>query len=270
MQKTLLITGATDGIGFETAKMLVSMNHNVLLHGRNRSKLENVVKVLSGLGGSGRLESYQADLSRMEDVEDLARAVAEQNEKLDILINNAGIFVAPERITNAGLDVRFAVNTIAPYLLTRKLLPLMNSSSRVINLSSAAQSSVDPEALIGNRMLTSDGAAYAQSKLGLTMWSRDLALSLGDDGPAIIAVNPKSMLGSKMVKHAYGVNGSDLRIGAEILCRAALSDEFTAASGKYFDNDIGMFTRPHPDAIDPRKCNTIVELIEVVLAKARQ
>ena len=125
MQKTILITGATDGIGFETAKMLVSMGHNVLLHGRNRAKLEKVAKELSGLAGVGRIESYMADLSNMADVVDLAKGVVENNEKLDVLINNAGVFVTSERIADNGLDVRFVVNTIAPYLLTRKLLPLM-------------------------------------------------------------------------------------------------------------------------------------------------
>jgi NAD(P)-dependent dehydrogenase (short-subunit alcohol dehydrogenase family) len=270
MQKTILITGATDGIGLETAKMLVSMGHNVLLHGRNRAKLENVVKELSSLAGGGRLESYVADLSRMAEVEELARAVADKNEKLDVLINNAGVFVVSESVTDEGLDVRFAVNTIAPYLLTRRLLPLMDPFGRVINLSSAAQAPVDPEALIGKHKLASAGTAYAQSKLALTMWSRDMGLSLGNSGPAIIAVNPKSLLGSKMVKQAYGTNGSDLRIGAEILCRAALSDEFATASGHYFDNDIGQFANPHPDARNPQKCKEIVGVIEAVLAKAIQ
>jgi hypothetical protein len=94
-----------------------------------------------------------------------------------------------------------------------------------------------------------------------------MALSLKDDGPAIIAVNPRSMLGSKMVKEAYGVSGGDLRIGAEILSRAALSDEFATASGKYFDNDVGQFASPHPDALDPQKTGEIVRVIEAVLAK---
>ena len=237
MQKTILVTGATDGIGLETARMLVSLGHHVLLHGRNPAKLEKVERTLSALPDGGRVESYVADLSRMADVEALAKAVAEKHAKLDVLINNAGVYSAPDPITQDGLDVRFAVNTIAPYLLTQRLLPLLGASGRVINLSSAAQSPVDPEALAG-RVRLSDGAAYAQSKLALTMWSRSMALSLKDDGPAIIAVNPGSMLGSKMVKQAYGVAGGDLRIGAEILCRAALSDEFAAASGQYFDNDI--------------------------------
>ena len=165
-----------------------------------------------------------------------------------------------------GLDVRFAVNTIAPYLLMQRLLPLLGASGRVINLSSAAQSPVNPEALAGRAKL-SDGAAYAQSKLALTMWSRSLALSLEDDGPAVIAVNPGSMLGSKMVKEAFGVTGGDIRIGAEILTRAALEDEFAAASGRYFDNDSGRFASPHSDALDPRKSEEFVRVIAAILAE---
>ena len=97
--------------------------------------------------------------------------------------------------------------------------------------------------------------------------ARDMAMALGESGPAIIAVNPRSMLGSKMVKEAYGVAGGDLRIGADILCRAALSDEFAAASGQYFDNDIGKFASPHPDALNPQKCEAIVRVIEGILAE---
>ena len=88
MQKTILVTGSTDGIGFETARMLVSRGQHVLLHGRNQSKLEGAEKTLSALPGGGRAESYVADLSRMADVEALAKAVAEKHAKLDVLINN--------------------------------------------------------------------------------------------------------------------------------------------------------------------------------------
>jgi len=262
----MLVTGSTDGIGLKTARMLVSLGHKVLLHGRNPEKLEIVERTLSALPGGGRFESYVSDLSRLADVEALAKAVAEKHAKLDVLINNAGVYSATELITQDGLDVRFAVNTIAPYLLTQRLLPLLGASGRVINLSSAAQSSVDPKALVGGGRL-SDSAAYAQSKLALTMWSHGMALSFKDDGPVIISVNPGSLLGSKMVKQAIGVAGGDLRIGAEILCRAALSDEFATASGRYFDNDIGQFTSPHPDALNLQKCGQIVRVIETVLSE---
>ena len=269
MRRTILITGSTDGIGLETARMLVSLGHNILLHGRNSAKVEKVEEALSALPDGGNVESYVADLSLMAEVEALAGAVAEKHTKLDVLINNAGVYNAPDPVTQDGLDVRFAVNTIAPSLLTQRLLPLLGSSGRVVNLSSAAQSSVDPKALAGELGL-SDGAAYAQSKLALTMWSRSLALSLADHGPSIIAVNPGSLLGTKMVREAFGVTGGDLHIGADILRRAALADEFAAASGQYFDNDSGRFASPHPDALDPRKSQEIVRAIEMVLAESTQ
>lgn len=265
MQKTILITGSTDGIGLETAKMLVSEGHCVLLHGRNPSKLEKVESTLSA--NSGRVESYVADLSRMTNVEALANAVAQKHSKLDILINNAGVYNAQNPVTPDGLDIRFAVNTIAPYLLTQQLLPLFEPSGRVVNLSSAAQSPVNLNALVGQVSL-SDGEAYAQSKLALTIWSRSLALSIKDNGPSIIAVNPGSLLGSKMVKQAFGIAGSDIRVGAAILCRAVLSNEFSAVSGQYFDNDKGQFSSPHPDVLNLQKAEELVNTIETVLKKA--
>ena len=268
MRKTILVTGSTDGIGLATATKLVSLSHHVLLHGRNPSKLEDVEKTLSVLRGGGRVESYVADLSRITDVEALAKAVAEKHSKLDVLINNAGIFKTPDPITQDGLDVRFAVNALAPYLLTRRLLQLLGSSGRVVNLSSAAQAPVDLEALAG-RIELIDMDAYAQSKLAITAWSRIMAQAL-PEGPAIVAVNPGSMLGSKMVKDGFGVAGGDIRIGADILVRAALADEFADVSGQYFDNDIGQFALPHPDALDPRKSEEIVRVIERVLAAVTQ
>lgn len=264
MQKTILITGSTDGIGLETAKMLASQGHNVLLHGRNPEKLKGVEKTVSRLSKGGRVESYVADLSRMTDVEALAKAVAEKHNKLDVLINNAGILKTPDTFTQDGLDVRFAVNTIAPYLLTQKLMPLLGPSARVVNLSSAAQAPVNIEALKGHVKLA-DIDAYSQSKLAITMWSRTMAMSLKDKGPVVIAVNPGSLLASKMVKEGFGVAGKDIGIGVDILIRAALSDEFATASGQYFDNDSGQFAPPDADGLDTQKSTEVVEAIETVL-----
>ena len=269
MKKTIIITGATDGIGLETSKALVGLGHKLLLHGRNPAKLEAVSEDFSSLSAGADTEYYVADLSDMAEVKALANAVAEKHEAVDVLINNAGVFRTPEPVLENGLDVRFVVNTIAPYLLTQRLLPMLGTSGRVVNLSSAAQSSVDLDALAGKRRL-GEMPAYSQSKLALTMWSFELAQKLNKKGPAIIAVNPGSMLGSKMVKEAFGVVGGDLRIGAEILCRAALSDEFAAASGQYFDNDSGQFTSPHPDALNTQNCEAIVRVIEAVLAEIIQ
>ena len=232
MSKTILITGSTDGIGLATA---------------------------------GRVETYIADLSRWDEVAAMATAVASAHDKLDVLINNAGVFRTPNPITPEGLDVRFAVNAIAPYLLTQRLLPMLGIAGRVINLSSAAQSPVNLDALAG-RARINDMNAYSQSKLALTTWSRQLARTLSGKGPIIVAVNPGSLLGSKMVKEGFGVDGADINIGADILVHAALSDDFSQASGKYFDNDTDEFAAPHPDVLDPDKAAALMLEIEAQLA----
>lgn len=266
MLKTILVTGATDGIGLETARRLISLGHKVLLHGRNPDKLKAVEKELLATGTGDRVETYVADLSRLTEVESLASAVAENHTQLDVLINNAGVFSTGAPMTADGLDIRFVVNTIAPYLLTQKLLPLFDPSGRIVNVSSAAQAPVSIETLAGKTTL-SDQAAYAQSKLAITMWSRSMALSLGRNGPAIIAVNPGSLLGSKMVKDAYGMDGGDLGIGADILVRATVADEFATASGLYFDNDSHRFADPHRDALEPQKCKEVVNTIEELISR---
>lgn len=270
MQKTILITGSTDGIGLETAKTLLSKGHQVLVHGRSPTKLEKAKKILSSLADETRVQSYLADLSCMTDVAALANAIKEKHDKLDVLINNAGVYKTHEPNISEGLDVRFAVNTIAPILLTQKLLPLLGSDARVINLSSAAQAPVQLEALAGKVKLFNDLNAYAQSKLALTMWSHTMALSLKENAPVFIAVNPGSLLATKLVKEGFGIDGKDIHIGSDILTRLALEDEYASSSGQYFDNDLGQFCAPHPDTLDPEKCEQILQVIETVLDDMKQ
>lgn len=264
MKKTILLTGATDGIGFETAKMLFAAGHKVLLHGRNPQKLEKVKADLASILADGTIESYVADLSVMSDVLALAKEIKSNHSNIDVLLNNAGVYTSSQAKTSEGLEIRFAVNTLAPYLLTKELLPVFNVESRIVNVSSAAQSPVVLDAFSGDVFL-SDGAAYAQSKLALIMWTNHMALT--SNGPVFVSLNPKSLLGSKMVRDAYGIAGGDLRIGADILCRAALSDEFENANGKYFDNDTGRFASPYPDALNARLNRELVEEMEAVIKR---
>ncbi len=264
MKKVVLITGSTDGIGLETAKAMVACGHHVIVHGRNPSKVEDVKNTLDTIA-AGNAETIVADFSSFDAIFNMIGELAERFGKLDVLINNAGIYSTSQTKTQEGLDIRFMVNTIAPYLLTKELLPLFDKTGRIVNLSSAAQSSVDLLALQGNKTL-GDGEAYAQSKLALTMWSRDLGLKLKDSGPMMVAVNPKSLLGSKMVRDAYGIAGGDIRLGADILMRAALSEEFAQAHGAYFDNDIETFAAPHQDALDAAKASEVIGVIENIVA----
>ncbi|GGE85622.1 SDR family NAD(P)-dependent oxidoreductase [Pseudoalteromonas gelatinilytica] len=266
MSKTILLTGATDGIGFETAKKLAALGHTVLLHGRSESKLQHAKEVIEASFSGANIDTFLADLSQISQVLELAEKVKEKYTQLDVLINNAGVYKAPNNLNENGFDVRFLVNTIAPYVLTNALLEVMNEHSRVVNLSSAAQASVALAAIKGQQVL-SDSAAYAQSKLALTMWSFELAKQWGTHAPSLIAVNPASFLGSKMVKEAYGSEGKDLNIGADILLKAALDDQFAGVTGRYFDNDIGAFANPHPDALNSEKNAALINTMNDVLSR---
>ncbi len=265
MSKTILITGSTDGIGLEAAKKLAEQGHRVLLHGRNPEKLRKVVDELSSIG---EIESYIADLTDMDAVRSLAKQVSDKHETLDVLMNNAGILKSPNSNTKYGIDIRFVVNSFAPYLLTELLLPLLKKADkgRVINLSSAAQAPVNPHDMQGKGGDLSTMAAYSQSKLALTMWSFHLAESLGGDGPAVIALNPGSLIDTKMVQEGFGHAAKDITVGTDILVRAALSDEFARGNGKYFDNDSNQFADPHPDCLDPAKRTATVQLMESIVA----
>ncbi|MFK8078702.1 MAG: SDR family NAD(P)-dependent oxidoreductase [Granulosicoccus sp.] len=260
MSKTILITGSTDGIGLLTAQTLASSGHRVLLHGRNQEKLKKAAKDIGGT-----VETYVADLSRMPDVHAFATAVRQQHEQLDAVINNAGVLKISQTQTPEGFDVRFMVNTFAPYVLTRALLPIIPTEGRIVNLSSAAQAPVDMDALHGRKQL-SDMDAYSQSKLAITIWSRELAKELSD-GPVVVAVNPGSLLASKMVKEGFGVEGKDLQIGADILCEAAVGESFSNASGQYYDNDGGAFSSPHAAALDVNHSNEVMLGIEAVMTQ---
>ncbi|MEM7618328.1 MAG: SDR family NAD(P)-dependent oxidoreductase [Pseudomonadota bacterium] len=261
MSKTILITGATDGIGLETARNLVAQGYYVLLHGRSADKLQ---KVETELSATGNVETYLADLSDLAAVKSLAQEIKEKHSSLDVLINNAGVLKSPNTVTVDGLDIRFAVNTVAPYLLTQELLPVLGPDSRVINLSSAAQGSVDLDALRGKRTGLDDMDAYAQSKLAITMWSIQMAEEVKDNGPVVIPVNPGSLLASKMVKEGFGVAGHDLSVGADILTALATEAEFADKSGHYFDNDKGKFSHPHSDALNDEIRKNVVDTVKTL------
>ncbi|MEM1377973.1 MAG: SDR family NAD(P)-dependent oxidoreductase [Pseudomonadota bacterium] len=254
MAKTILITGATDGIGLLTAQKLAKAGHTMLLHGRSEAKLARATDMVGGTP-----TTYRADLSKMGDVVAMAEALIRDHERIDVLINNAGILKAPQAKTEAGRDIRFDVNTLAPYILTRALLPIMPKDGRVVNLSSAAQAPVDTGAMARFRPM-GDMDAYAQSKLAITVWTTALAKEM-PDGPVFVAVNPGSLLASKMVKEGFGVAGNDLSIGADVLIRAATSDGFAEATGKYFDNDSGRFASPHSAANNPSHVRAIMETL---------
>ncbi|WP_201574720.1 SDR family NAD(P)-dependent oxidoreductase [Psychrobacter sp. H8-1] len=278
MTKTILITGSTDGIGKLTALKLAEAGHQVYVHGRNADKLASViaeVKAVATGAAVDNIDGFVADFSDLTDVLKMAAEVNEKLPKLDVLINNAGIYTTASPTTKDGLDVRFVVNYLAPYELTNALLPLLKKSdkARIVNLSSAAQAPILYKAFAGQDHLA-DKDAYAQSKLALTMWSMDLADTVAADDINVIAVNPGSLLNTKMVDEAYGQHWSSADKGANILTELAISDEFADDTGKYFDNDIkdgvhgdarGAFGQPHADALNKEAIAELERQTQTVL-----
>ena len=259
MTKTILITGATDGIGLLAAQKLSVQGHKVLMHGRSQAKLESAIASLDGV-----TDGFLADLSDLDQVRAMYQDVVAKHDTLDVLINNAGVLKAPNPVLDNGQDIRFVVNTLAPAILTKALLPIVPSDGRVLNLSSAAQAPVDITFMAhGGR--ADHMSAYAQSKLAITIWSQEMARA-HPAGPAFIAVNPGSLLASKMVKEGFGIAGNDLNIGADILVDLSLNDGVGERSGDYFDNDHGDWGTPHAAASDPSHCAFVMQMIADLIA----
>lgn len=264
MQKTILITGSTDGIGKLTAIKLAGDGHAVYVHGRQPEKLAAVISEIKSITKNEKIDGFTADFSDLDAVKQMAEQINQDLLKIDILINNAGIFKSSESHNKEELDMRFVVNYLVPYLLTDKLMPLLNNGAdpRIINLSSAAQSTVSHDALLGKTNL-SESEAYAQSKLALTMWSFHLAETLPDI--AVIAVNPGSLLNTKMVAEAYGRHWSSADKGADILYDLAVSEDYKGITGKYFDNDKGSFGPAPPDAYNKTEIDQLIHTTQTLL-----
>lgn len=261
MAKKILITGSTDGIGKLAAQRLINEGHHVYLHGRDAQKVNNTVAEL-GAGKQGQdIRGFVADLSDLKEVETLSKLINDELDGLDVLINNAGVFKSPNATNKDGIDLRMVVNYLAPYSLTQGLLPLLRKSAeaRIINLSSAAQAEVDLEILRGNKEGI-DQQTYAMSKLALTMWSFDLAQK--EKNIAVVAVNPGSLLNTRMVKEGYGTFWSPAEKGGDILHDLAVEYSREEIDGKYFDNDKGGFGPAHTDAYDAGKIAGLLKVTE--------
>lgn len=266
MSKTILITGSTDGIGKLAAIKLAKDGHELFLHGRNSEKLSKVIDEVKIASKNEKVGGFVADFSNLDAVRQMAQKIKDKISHLDVLINNAGVFKSPNALNKDGLDLRLVVNYLAPYVLTDELIPLLETgkNTRIINLSSAAQSTVSKDFLTGKSQVSAQ-EAYAQSKLALTMWSFDLAKRLSNI--SVIAVNPGSLLNTRMVQEAYGRYWSSADKGANILYDLAVSQEYEGITGKYFDNDKGSFGPAHADAYNGILIEQLMETTVAVLEK---
>ncbi len=257
--KTILITGSTDGIGKITALEMAKAGHQVYIHGRSQAKVEHTISEIKTASGNENIGGFVADFSDLDQVKAMGAKVAEELNGLDILINNAGVFKAPQSHSKEGYDLRFTVNHLAPFALTEMLLPLLEKSgdARIINLSSAAQAEISYPAMTG-QVASNVNAVYAQSKLALTMWSFDLGQQL--ENMTVIAVNPGSLLNTKMANEAYGQHWSPAEKGSNILLSLAFDEIHKAHNGEYFDNDSGRYNEAHPDAYNNIKIKELLDI----------
>jgi NAD(P)-dependent dehydrogenase (short-subunit alcohol dehydrogenase family) len=234
--KTALVTGSTDGVGRVVAERLGKMGARVLVHGRDRARGEGVVADIKAAGGSA--EFLAADLAALAEVRRLAEAVRGTTDRLDILINNAGIGSAgAARQTSAdGHELRFAVNYLAGFLLSYLLLPLIKQSApaRIVNVASAGQQAID----FADVMLTrgySGSRAYCQSKLAQIMFTIDLAAELEGSGVTVNALHPATYMNTTMVRRAGVTPISTVEEGAEAILNLAAGPALAGRSGLYFN-----------------------------------
>jgi NAD(P)-dependent dehydrogenase (short-subunit alcohol dehydrogenase family) len=259
--EVILITGSTDGVGKLVARRLAESGARVLLHGRSAEKGEHTLREIREAirresRPEPRLEYFLADFASLDAVRRLADAVRRQHDRIDILINNAGIGGGVRgqmrRETSVdGYELRFAVNYLAPFLLTHLLLPTIIASApaRIVNVSSIGQYPIN----FDNVMLERDYdgyRAYRQSKLAQILFTIDLAeqLTAQHINVTVNALHPASLMNTKMVYESFGSTMSTIEDGADAILYVATSHQLDSTTGRYFDQQ--RLARPHDQAFD--------------------
>jgi NAD(P)-dependent dehydrogenase (short-subunit alcohol dehydrogenase family) len=247
LARKVLITGSTDGLGRRVAELLAERGDTVLVHGRDPAKVEDVGAAI------GAERGYVADLSSLDEVRRLADEVKGDNDRIDVLVNNAGIVVPERQESEDGHELTFAVNYLSHFLLTRELLPIVG---RVVNIASAGQRPIDFDDVMLERSY--DGyTAYAQSKLAQIMFTVELA----ERGAASDTLHPATFMNTNMVLQFGGQPASSVDEGAEAVVRLIDDD---GGSGRYFDGQ--SESSPHRQAYDPEARRRLWELSEELAA----
>ncbi|MBC7896236.1 MAG: SDR family NAD(P)-dependent oxidoreductase [Cytophagaceae bacterium] len=233
--KVVLITGSTDGLGRDVARRVAEAGARVLITGRSAERGDSLVAEIAK-GGKGSAKFYRADLASLDDVRRLADAVLRDNPRLDILVNNAGVgfvFDTTRKFSAEGHEMHFAVNYLAHYLLTKRLLPRIVASapSRIINVSSGSQTPIDFDDVMMAKGYTG-GRGYAQSKLAQVMMTIDMAPALERQGVLTYSLHPATTMATTMARALNVTPRSTIAEGVESVVNAIITTEPT---GTYFN-----------------------------------
>ncbi len=249
--KTVLVTGATDGLGRALARELAGSGASVLIHGRSPQRIGETEAEIRSATGSERLRSYRADFSSLSEVRRMGREIVAGEQRLDVLVNNAGIGTTvpggERRMESVdGHELRFAVNHLAGYALTGELLGLLRESApaRIVNVSSAGQMPLDFDDLMLERDY-SGVRAYCQSKLAQIMFTFELAEELRDSGVSVTCLHPATYMPTKIVDAPTG----RLEDGVTATLALAGAPALEGVTGSYFNGT--RESRADPQAYDP-------------------
>ena len=250
--KTVLITGSTDGVGRYVATRLAAAGAKVLIHGRDQARAEALVDEIKRAGHAAPI-FYQADLSSLAGVRQLAQSVIAGHPRLDVFVSNAGIGSqneGPERQTSKdGYELRFAVNYLSGFLLANLLLPLLKAAapSRIVNVASLGQHPIDFDDVMITRGY-SGSRAYAQSKLSQIMFTIDLAAELKGSGVTVNSLHPATYMNTTMVRAGGITPISTVEQGGDAILHLVTGDDVAGKTGLFFN---GMNeARANPQAYD--------------------
>ena len=237
--KLVLITGATSGIGRQTARDIAHRGHRLILHGRSQDSLEEAARELAEASGGEAPEVVCADLASLDGVRQMAEALRDRFAAIDVLVNNAGVYMNERRLTADGYEMTFAVNHLAPFLLTHLLLDQLRGAggrARVVNVSSIAHNRgrLDFDNLQAELQFD-PYEAYSRSKLANVLFTVELARRLGPEADVAVNALHPGVVSTKLLTEGFGVQGSDsLEEGARTSVYLATAPEVEGVSGRYF------------------------------------
>jgi len=235
--KIILLTGATDGIGYQTAIELAKLNPVLILHGKNLKKGETIKKELISWSGNKQIHYFNADLSSFSQIEAFSEAIHKEFQHIDILINNAGIYESNKIILDNGFEKTFMVNHLAAFSLSLSFLDLLKkaNNAKIINVSSMVHAgSIDFGNLNAEKSYSGD-SAYSLSKLCNILFSYELAERLKSQNILVNAMHP-GVINTKLLRAGWGPFGSSVTEGAKRILFLA-KDEEENFTNKYFEND---------------------------------